>query len=149
MTLAPNIDIKKRPKKIYILSAGKGLRWKNHNGISKYEMLFGGESLYKRSSRLLKKLGNTEPIMVLSPNAKTPTDSKILVLEQDTKTILETIYRVLEQIKPTESSKTIIFLLGDVFYSESALKTIISNPVKNSMQLFGRPYESLYILRIL
>lgn len=110
------------------MADGKGTRWDNHLGIPKHLVEINGEPIISRTVRLLSEL-TTGEIIVTSHDKR---------YEFKGSRRYEPLNNRLEIDRFTEEliEDDICFLYGDTYYTESALKTIISTET-NDMIFFG------------
>lgn len=112
-----------------IMCAGKGTRWNNHMGVPKHLIEINGETLLGRTTRLLKER-NIEYII-------TSEDERY---KQYGKTIPQSYHHgEIDRFEPF-NDKEIIYLYGDVYYTEEAIDTII-NTEANDVLFFGSSQE--------
>ncbi len=123
--------------KVLIFCAGGSAKWGYYLGIPKPLILLNKESILGRTLRLLKKLKviditivATDPILK-QPNCDyfEPASSRWFV-----ETLIST--------EALWQEKTVV-LMGDVFYTQEALKTILNTESK-TMKFYGRPGKSLF-----
>ena len=138
--------------RVFILADGKGTRWNNHLGIPKHLVEVAGEPLLARTVRLLKERGEHD-IIISSHN------------EEYTAFAPTTGYRnnhfEIDKIFCTqpdwEVTRTNIFLLGDVFYTEEAIDKIFSEQTETitffgrekGSELTGGRYGELFAVKVL
>lgn len=121
---------------IIILCAGEATRWNNYLGIPKQLITIGGESLLERTVRLL--------------HSKELYDINIISLNEGLKIDTCSIFKplkcrwIVETLLSTQSlwNENTIILLGDVFFTEKAINTIVSS--KNNMHIYGRCEANRY-----
>lgn len=109
-----------------IMAAGKGTRWNNYMGVPKHLIKINGETLLGRTTRLLKENGIEN--FVITGSDKRYAEYGKLVPQTDNDCEID---RFEESI--VEGS--ICYLYGDVYYTENAIKTIISTEV-NDIKFF-------------
>ncbi len=122
--------------KIIILCAGDGSRWNNFLGLPKQLIPINGEALLHRMVRLCHEHNITD-ISIVTHNKKLESDGATLFHPPLCRWTAETLLST----KEMWSSRTTI-LLGDVFYTESAMKKILTT--ESPLQFFGRPSASNY-----
>lgn len=110
-----------------IMSAGKGSRWNNYQGIKKQMIKINDETLLDRTVRLL----NEDKVYVVSHDF----EIENAINYRPTLKGYE-IDRFLGN-KDIWLNKDVTFLYGDVYYSEDAIKTIKEDKSK-SFRYFGR-----------
>ena len=113
-----------------ILANGKRERWGDHLGIPKQLIEIDGEPLLARTIRLLRENGVSN-ILISGPFPGFGVDS--FIPEADIDTING---RLGVRRKWSRVGRTVI-LLGDVFYSEAAMRTIVEYDGRD-MHLFAR-----------
>jgi hypothetical protein len=122
---------------VFILCAGSGDRWGDYLGVPKQLVTFGDETLIGRIVRLVveRRAGSvycvTRDLRISLPEHKT-----LIVHDSDslTATILAT---------QRYWSRRNVFLLGDVFYSESAMSRTLE--CQRSLAFLGRPWPSALV----
>ncbi|MHB8744517.1 MAG: NTP transferase domain-containing protein [Sulfuricaulis sp.] len=117
-----------------ILCAGDATRWSNYLGLPKQLISFNGESLLSRMVRLLRENGVEECVCVANDRRLRVTGAKPLLPSQS-RYLVETIMSSVAEW----SARTII-LLGDVFFTEKAMRAIVS--FSGDVGIFGRPWAS-------
>jgi choline kinase len=125
----------KSQKRYIIMADGKAKRWNNHTGRPKHLIEIEGEPLLYRTVRLLKK-HSVEDIYITSHNK----DYDIVGT-----TRYEPINNVYEidrfyACQPIWARET-IFIYGDVYYTEEAIKKIVNDKSK-TFRYFGRSKAS-------
>ena len=122
--------------KVLILCAGESTRWGNYLGVPKQLILINGESLLERMVRLLRAQGYYD-IEVISH------DERLLL--SNCGFFKPSRFRwTVESLLSTHSlwkDKTLV-LLGDVFFTEPAIYTIINSG--QGIHIYGRPGPSKY-----
>jgi hypothetical protein len=120
---------------VFILCAGSGKRWKNHLGVPKQLVRIGGESLVGRMSRQVVSLGSPAPIIVSRK-------SQIITAGNAGGFTIDATDSLAETILCTGSlwTERNVFLLGDVFFTDSAIRRILESP--RPLAFFGRPWPS-------
>lgn len=113
-----------------IMCAGKGTRWNNYMGISKHLVKINGETLLGRTTRLLKENGIKNYIITTSD-----------IRYKEYGKIKDQSFNdcEIDRFEPI-NGKEIVYLYGDVYYSENAIKTIINTPTDNIL-FFGSCIE--------
>jgi choline kinase len=117
-----------KASKVIIMCAGSGTRWGNYLGVPKQMIPVDGEPLLKRTIRLLRKNG-IKNIYVTVPKIGEfgDIDAIEIVGKSDTE-----LHKFLNAKELAGS----IFLWGDTFFTEKAIKTICRN--KKPLMFFGR-----------
>ncbi|ACF13717.1 hypothetical protein Ctha_1254 [Chloroherpeton thalassium ATCC 35110] len=122
--------------KVFILCAGGSSKWGYYLGIPKPLIQINKEPLLHRTLRLLKGHKISDVTIVA-------TDP---ILEQKGYSFFkpEASRWFVETVLSTESlwQEQNIFLMGDVFYTQEAIKTIVASADK--LKFFGRPGKSMY-----
>lgn len=126
-----------RNTKVIILCAGDATRWGSYLGLPKQLIPIGDESLLDRTVRLLRA-HNLNEINIVSHDDRLNIESCSFFKPLKHQWVVETLLST----QSLWGDKTII-LLGDVFFTESALNTIISGSNKN-IHFYGRCEGSRY-----
>jgi hypothetical protein len=128
--------------KIYILAQGKGSRWEGENLPSEYKQLVpmgNGELLVHRTIRQIREtLGG---YITVDVNLIAPGDFLLYAINEniDFRSFREPIGCILEGICRTKKEwegHRIVFLLGDVVYSNYAIRHIVN--ARHRLAFFGR-----------
>ena len=115
---------------LYVIMAdGDGKRWNNYLNIPKHLAKINGETLLGRTTRLLKENGITDYII-------TTRDDRY----KQYGTIRPQTHRDCEVDRFEEFNEPVCYLYGDVYYTEDAMKTIVTTKTDN-IQFFGSDYE--------
>ena len=115
---------------IYIIMAdGKERRWKNHQGIHKWQIQIGQQTLLERTCTLVRKLDPESPIYITSHDVSLNIPGTIR--HEPANNILEIDRFTAELIQPD-----VCFLYGDAFYSKAALERIVRERT-DSVLAFG------------
>lgn len=114
-----------------IMCAGQGKRWNNYLGIPKHLIETNGETLLSRTTRLLKENGITDYIITGSDERY----KQYGELKPQTYNDCE-----IDRFEESYINGDICYLYGDVYYSENAIKTIISEDTKDVL-FFGSEDE--------
>lgn len=122
--------------KALILCAGNGSRWGEYLGVPKQLITINNETLLDRTVRLLNKNGNNN-IEIVSNDHRLRLNHCAFYRPSKSQWIVETLLSTRDLWK----GQTII-LLGDVFYTERAIQTIVS--FSGRIRIFGRPRPSRY-----
>lgn len=115
---------------VVIMAAGKATRWNNYLDVPKQMIPVDGEPILKRTIRLLKTMGVTD-ITVTVPEKGYFGN---LGVEEIVGSSKHEMGRFLNALK-----ENAIYLYGDVFFSEDAIRKIVKND--KSPMFFGRPYD--------
>jgi len=113
-----------------IMADGKGCRWNHYLGHDKHEICIGGETLLKRTVRLLRERMPDSEIIITSHNPALETEGAVRYEPKNN--VLE-IDRFTEELIADNTC----FLYGDVFYSESTVDTVIKNRGEKPLAFFG------------
>lgn len=113
-----------------IMCAGKGTRWNNYLGVPKHLIEINGETLLGRTTRLLKENGIKDYIITTSDTRYKKYGETMPQSFNDCE---------IDRFEPI-NGKEIVYLYGDVYYSEDAIKTIINTPTDNIL-FFGSCVE--------
>lgn len=112
-----------------IMADGKERRWKNHQGIHKWQIQIGRQTLLERTCGLLQALDPNAPIYITSHD--TTLQIRGTVRHEPQNNVLEIDRFTAELIGPD-----VCFLYGDSFYSEDALGRIVNEPT-DTVLAFG------------
>lgn len=107
-----------------IMAAGEGKRWNNHLGIPKQLIEINGETLLKRTTRLLKENGITNYIITGSDKRFSEYGRLVTQTNNDCEVDRFEFF-----------NEPVCYLYGDVYYTEKAIKTIINAQVEDIMFL--------------
>ena len=127
-----------------IMCAGDGKRWNNYLGIPKHLIEINGETLLKRTTRILKKYG-IDYVITGSDKRYAKYGCLIPQTKHDC-----------EIDRYEEFNEPVCYLYGDVYYTEEALKTIIETNTDNILffgsdcEIFAvkvKNIESFYVLK--
>ena len=115
--------------KYIIMADGKGTRWQNYNDIPKHFIEIGGETLLGRTVRLLKEGDPNCEVIITSHDSR---------YEIPGARRHEPLNNNLEIDRFTEEliEDDVCFLYGDTYYSDFAMRTIISTEA-DDMMFFG------------
>lgn len=126
--------------RIVIMADGKGTRWNNYLGIPKHLAQIDDEKIISRTVRLLDKIcGGDREIIITSHDLRYEFEGSIRY---------EPINNHYEIDRFTEELITddMIFLYGDTYYTEKALREIIS--VQTDSILFFGDTDSIVAVKI-
>lgn len=113
-----------------IMAGGVGSRWNNYSGKTKHLIDVGGETLLERTVRLLKENG-VENIFINSNQDYVVKETKLHYPKNN-------VYEIDRFLSCKDIwGDEVVFLYGDVYYTEKAMKTITSYNNK-SFRYFGR-----------
>jgi mannosyltransferase OCH1-like enzyme len=124
-------------KKIIIMAAGSGGRWKNYLGIPKQLVEVGGESLLARTIMLLKEARQTDITLTVP--------SKGFYGNLGVKEVVGRGKGEMSRFLNVKDAEDALFLYGDVYYTEDAMHRILTN--RESPKVFARPRIGLGIGR--
>lgn len=120
--------------RVVIMCAGDGERWGNYLGVPKYLVRVGDEMLLQRTLRLLGQAGVTDIWMTAKTPVKITGVKGIFVRKEG----LED--RFTNALYVWDTNKDIVYLYGDVYYTEKAMNTILETT--GDFRAFGRPGAS-------
>lgn len=134
------IEKERATVKYIIMANGRGTRWKNFDGHPKHLIKIEGETLLKRTTRLVHTYDNTAQVIIASSNPSYETEGadRHAPLQNDHE-LDRFCYELIE-------SNT-CFLYGDVFYSNSAMEQIVSTG-SVPITFFGT-HESIFAIKVL
>ena len=112
-----------------IMADGKERRWKNHQGIHKWEIRIGQQTLLERTCSILRRMDPTARIYITSHNPALQIEGAIR--HEPENNLLEVDRFTRELIKPD-----VCFLYGDSYYSEESLACIMQQQT-GSVLVFG------------
>ncbi len=124
---------------VLIFCAGGSAKWGYYLGIPKPLILLNKESILGRTLRLLKKQKvSPENITIVATDPILKQPGYNFFEPESSRWFVETLIS-------TESlwDEQTVVLMGDVFYTPEALKTIL-NPTTASLQFYGRAGKSLF-----
>lgn len=115
--------------KYIIMADGAGKRWNRYMGIEKHSISVGGETLLRRTVRLLHELDGTAQVLITSHDT---------ALEVPGAERWEPRNNVLEVDRFTAEliEDNVCFLYGDVYYTEETL-ALICSAVGEGVLTFG------------
>ena len=122
--------------KVLILCAGDATRWGDYLGVPKQLVAFNGESLLHRTERLLRSKGCRD-ISVISHDERLQIGSCSLFRPERFQCTSETFLST----RSLWSEMTLV-LLGDVFYTRTAIDKITS--YQEGIHVFGRRGANLF-----
>jgi len=123
--------------RVIILCAGKAKRWSSPDNIPKQLALFNDEKLLHRTIRLLRS-HNMANITVVAVNPELKMDQCEYFIPELNGWAAETLLST-----QTLWAHRSIILLGDVFFSENTLKSIVF--FDKTLGVFGRPNPNPYV----
>lgn len=113
-----------------ILCAGLGEKWNGYLGIPKQLIQFGGEAILVRTVRLLRKAG-TKRVIIATHDPRLELAGCEIYKPSKRQWTVETLLST----RSVWGRDTVV-LLGDVFYSRQALRTILG--YNGDFMIFGR-----------
>ena len=120
-----------------IMASGAGKRWNNYLGIPKHLIEINGETLLARTTRLLKE-NNIEDYLITGEDER---------YKQYGTVISQTDHDCeIDRFEESCVDGPVCYLYGDVYYTEDAMKTIVSTKT-NNIQFFGGEWE-IYAIKI-
>lgn len=122
--------------KVLILCAGDGMRWDNYLGVPKQLIPINNEPLLNRTVRLLNGYGYND-IDIIAHDERLNLDGFGFYKPSKFRWTVETLLST----QPLWTERTIV-LLGDVFYTNKALTTILS--YNQDIHVYGRFGKSLF-----
>ena len=132
--------------KYIIMADGKSDRWQNYNSTPKHLIEINGEPILKRTVRLLKENG-IENIIITSHDKRYNFAKRYE--PQNNEYEIDRFYSCL----PIWESE-MVFLYGDVFYSEECIRKIINDTSKETTY-FGRltlgkkKYPEIFAIKVM
>lgn len=111
------------------MCAGKGTRWGNYKGVPKHLIEINGETLLGRTTRLLKE--NGIKYLITSEDERYKQYGKVIPQSYHDCEV--------DRFEPF-TDREVVYLYGDVYYTEEAIKTIINTPT-NDILFFGSNEE--------
>jgi len=122
--------------KVFILCAGGSSKWGYYLGIPKPLIPINKEPLLHRTLRLLKK-NNISDVTIVATDPILEQKGYSFFKPEASRWFVETVLSTEVQWQAQN-----IFLMGDVFYTPEAIKTILASD--DQLKFFGRPGKSLY-----
>ena len=113
-----------------IMADGKGSRWNNYMGLDKHEIRIGGETLLRRTVRLLHGLDDAAEVIITSHNPALDTEGALRF--EPANNVLEIDRFTAELVRDD-----MCFLYGDVFYEEETLRTVTEHRGSRPLLFFG------------
>ena len=115
--------------KYIIMADGKGSRWNNYKDIPKHFIEIGGETLLKRTVRLLKEADPVCEVIITSHDPRYQVEgarryepkNNVLEIDRFTAELIE---------------DNVCFLYGDTYYAESAIHSIVETQAEDLL-FFG------------
>ena len=126
--------------KYVIMADGKGKRWKNFQGIHKWQIRIGDQTLLERTCDLIRQLDPTASVYVTSHDTSLQIPG--VIRHEPQNNVLEIDRFTVELIEPD-----VCFLYGDTFYSETALRRIIEEPT-DWVLAFGN-HKKIFAIKII
>lgn len=125
--------------KYVIMADGKETRWSNCAGIHKWQIKIDGEILLERTVRLIKKFDPDASIIITSHYENLKIEGAEIYAPQNNNIELDRFTSELIE-------KNVVFLYGDSYYTENAVKTIIEN--SNSSILFFGNNNRIFAVKV-
>lgn len=113
---------------VIIMCAGKGTRWNNYLGVPKQLVEINKETLLGRTTRLLKERGID--YLITGNNEEFKKYGKVIPQTNND----------CEIERYEERNNPVLYLYGDVYYTEHALDIILNTPT-NDVLFFGHSQE--------
>ena len=117
--------------KYIIMAAGEGKRWHSYLGIPKHLVEINGETLLARTTRLLKENGIDDYVITCADPRYAQYGPTTPQTDHDCE---------IDRFEETLTDGPICFIYGDVYYTEAAIKSIVTEPT-NDILFFGSNYE--------
>lgn len=131
---------------VIILCGGNGKRWNKYLGVEKHNININGEALIDRTIRLVETSQIEAKITIVSntsSNWKVQKENVEIFIPDDSNLTNTEADKLLSSACVWNNHGRTIILLGDVWYSEKAIKRIISFERKKWV-VFGRQQASSY-----
>lgn len=125
--------------KYIIMADGKGRRWNNFQGIHKWQIQLGGQTLPERTCALLRRLDPEAQVYITSHDPALQVEGAIRHEPQNN--VLEIDRFTAELIGPD-----VCFLYGDCFYSEAALRQVVY--AKTDSVLFFGSEKKIFAVKV-
>ncbi len=144
--------IQKRSKRVVIMAAGSGQRWGNYLGVPKQFAPVDGEAIIERTIRLLKER-DINQIIITTPKGGTPEIPLIPGTGQfrskNDEVEIDRFWGARDLV-----DQPVIFLYGDVYYTEKAIDTILKEEKEKGWHFWGRqrvsptkPYGEIFAVK--
>lgn len=124
--------------RVIIIAAGEATRWNNYGGTTKHMAVLNGEPIIMRAIRLLEENGVKDVHVVSKSYVITPGINNYRPKLNDANFDAD---KFLSSRELWNKSGRTIIVYGDVYFSEAAIKTILSDDSKD-WRLFCRPTAS-------
>jgi hypothetical protein len=126
-------------ERVILMCAGRAERWGNYLGVQKHLLLIDGETLLDRTLRLVRRY-TSAPIVIVAFNPEYDRDGhERFEPSHGPLNFCDTDKFLSAKERWAESGQTVI-LYGDVFFTDAAIKTIISHVGEH--RFFGRREHS-------
>lgn len=112
-----------------IMANGQGTRWKMFQGIPKHLIEVDGETLLQRTTRLVKAVDPQAEVIISSSNPDCVADGATRY--EPERNELE-----IDRFVPELICNDLVFLYGDTFYTEEAIRSIYDSPT-GKLKFFG------------
>ena len=112
-----------------IMCAGKGTRWNNYMGVPKHLIEINGETLLGRTTRILNE--NKIKYLITSEDDRYKKYGKVIPQSHHDCEV--------DRFEPFIDDE-VVYLYGDVYYTNEALNTIINTPTDDIL-FFGSDQE--------
>ena len=106
--------------KAVICANGKGSRWENYLGVTKHMIEIDGEPILHRTVRLLKNYGFKD-IVISTSNPDYAVEGAALYTPKRNVWLID-------QYPLELLTEPVLFLLGDVYFTETAIRGILTAP---------------------
>lgn len=129
-----------KPLNIIIAAGGQGTRWDNYHDIPKHLIQIEGESLLERTVRQFKRFSPSNIYIVGPDDRYDLAGTKLHKPRLNEKNYEADKFLSYEKLWRAKNQRTLI-LFGDVYFSDEAVETILSND-PYEWYAFGRAFES-------
>ena len=126
--------------KYVIMADGKGKRWNHFQGIQKWQIKIGDQTLLERTCDLIRKIDPSACVYVTSHDPSLQIEG--VTRHEPRNNVLEIDRFTAELIEPG-----VCFLYGDTFYSETALRRIIDEPTDRVLA-FGN-HRKIFAIKVI
>ena len=124
----------KKKTRVIVLAAGSAERWGNYRGVSKHLVKIEGKTLLERTcSQFLKY---TDDVLVIGADERYKVDGTSLYMIKAPNTNWKDAAKFLSSRNLWLSDGRTILVFGDVYFTNDAVKTIVSD--KDSFKFFLR-----------
>ena len=135
--------------KVLILCAGNSSRWNNHTGVPKHKVVVEGEVLIERTARQFLKY--TDDVVIVTKDQSYRVDGCSLYIPK-----LNKKYKDIDKFMSSQTQwsdiKTIL-VFGDVYFTDEAVDTIMTNKTeycfflrKRGSKITGKNKEEIFAI---